>query len=92
MYLSFLYAQAVPFTDTAKNYPLDYSLDKIEQLIDSKLFFRINRDFIVNFYAIRDMIAYSSSRLKIILAGWDKKEEIIMSRERVSEFKKWIDR
>ena len=80
------------FTDTAKSYPLDYSLDKIEQLVDSKVFFRINRDFIVNFHAIRDMIIYSSSRLKIILSGWTEKEEIIVSRERVSGFKKWIDR
>jgi Response regulator of the LytR/AlgR family len=80
------------FTNTAKSYPLDYSLDKIEQLIDSKLFFRINRDCIVNFYAVRDMIAYSSSRLKIILADWIEKGEIIVSRERVADFKKWIDR
>ena len=80
------------FTDAAKSYPLDYSLDKIEQLTDSKLFFRISRDFIVNFYAIRDMIAYSSSRLKIILADWTEKGEIVVSRERVAEFKKWIDR
>ena len=80
------------FTDTAKSYPLDYSLDKIEQLIDSKLFFRINREFIVNFYAIRDMIAYSSSRLKIVIADWAEKEEIIVSRKRVADFKDWIDR
>jgi len=80
------------FTDFAKSYPLDYSLDKIEQLVDSKLFFRINRDFIINFYAISDMIIHSSSRLKIILSGWTEKEEMIVSRERVADFKKWIDR
>ena len=81
------------FTDANRSYPLDYSLDKIEQLIDSKLFFRINRDCIVNFYAIRDMIVYSSSRLKIILAAdLTEKGEIIVSRERVADFKKWIDR
>lgn len=80
------------FTDTAKNYPLDYSLDNIEQLVDSKLFFRTSRDFIINFYAIRDIIAYSSSRLKIILADWTEKREIVVSRERVNRFKEWIDR
>jgi DNA-binding LytR/AlgR family response regulator len=80
------------FTGAAKNYPLDYSLDKIEQMVDSKLFFRINRDFIINFYAITDMIACSSSRLKIILAGWTEKEETVVSRERVADFKKWMDR
>ncbi|MDR0384663.1 MAG: LytTR family DNA-binding domain-containing protein [Prevotellaceae bacterium] len=80
------------FTDTAKSYPLDYSLDKIEQLIDSNLFFRINRDCIVNYYAIRDMIVYSSSRLKIILANRNEDWETVVSRERVADFKKWMDR
>ena len=72
-----------------KNYPIDYSLDRIEQLINSKSFFRINRNFIINFSAIQDIIAYSSNRLKIILNDWTEKEEIIVSRERVSDFKEW---
>lgn len=75
-----------------KNYPIDYSLDKIEQLIDSKAFFRINRNFIINFSAIQDMISYSSNRLKIILNDWTEKEDILVSRERVSDFKEWMDR
>lgn len=80
------------FTDKGKSYPVDYSLEQLEQLIDSKLFFRVNRNCIVNFYAIQDMISYSSSRLKIILVNRIGKEEIIVSRERVSDFKEWIDR
>jgi len=80
------------FTETAKSYPLDYSLDNIEQLVDSKLFFRISRDFIINFYAIKDIIAYSSSRLKIIFADWTENKDIIVSRERVARFKEWMDR
>ncbi|MBN2484396.1 MAG: response regulator transcription factor [Bacteroidales bacterium] len=80
------------FVNTGKSYPVEYSLDKIEQLIDSGLFFRVNRNFIVNFSAILDIIAYSSSRLKIILNSWNEKDEILVSRERVSDFKKWIDR
>ncbi|WP_340114209.1 LytR/AlgR family response regulator transcription factor [Maribellus mangrovi] len=75
-----------------KNYPIDYSLDKIEQLIDSKSFFRINRNFIINYSAIQDIIAYSSNRLKIVLKVCTEKEDIIVSRERVSDFKEWIDR
>jgi DNA-binding LytR/AlgR family response regulator len=78
--------------DKGKNYPIDYSLDKIEQLIDSKSFFRINRNFIINYSAIQDIIAYSSNRLKIVLNDWTEKEEIIVSRERVSDFKEWMDR
>ena len=75
-----------------KNYDIDYSLDKVEQIIDSKMFFRINRNMIVNFSAIQDIIAYSSNRLKIILTNWSEKDEILVSRERVTDFKKWMDR
>ncbi|MCC8144852.1 MAG: LytTR family DNA-binding domain-containing protein [Bacteroidales bacterium] len=79
-------------TRTGKSYPIDYSLDKIEQLVDSRLFLRINRNFIVNYYSIGDMIAYSSNRIKIILENWKEKEDILVSRERVPYFKKWMDR
>ena len=75
-----------------KNYPVDYSLEQLEQLIDTKLFFRVDRTHIVNFHAIKDVIAYSSSRLKIILTNPIEKDEILVSRERVSDFKNWMDR
>jgi len=80
------------YTDAGKSYPIDYSLGEIEQMVDPKLFFRISRDFIINYYAIRDLIAYSSNRLKIILPHWVEKEELLVSRERVANFKKWMDR
>ena len=80
------------YVNNGKNYPIEYSLDRIEQLVDSKLFFRISRNFIINFSAIQDIIAYSSNRLKIILNDWAEKEDIIVSRERVSDFKEWMDR
>jgi len=79
------------FTNTGKSYPMDYSLDQIEQLVHTKNFFRVNRNFIIHLQAIQDVIAYSSSRLKIIVHGWKEKEEIIVSRERVAAFKKWMD-
>jgi DNA-binding LytR/AlgR family response regulator len=73
-------------------YAVDYSLDKIEQMINEVMFFRVNRNVIVNFSSICDIIAYSSSRLKIIMEKWKEPDEIIVSRERVNDFKKWIDR
>lgn len=79
-------------TDKGKSYPIDYSLDTLEQMVDPSLFFRVSRNFIVNFNAIRDIIVYSSSRLKIIVANWTEKEEILVSRERVGKFKEWMDR
>jgi DNA-binding LytR/AlgR family response regulator len=78
--------------DKGKNYMIDYSLDKIEKIVDPGTFFRVNRNYIINFKAIRDIVAYSSSRLKIYLNNMLDDNEIIVSRERVTEFKKWMDR
>ena len=78
--------------DNGKNYAIDFSLDKVEKMIDPKLFFRVNRTFIINFAAIQDIVAYSSSRLKITLTDWAECDEIIVSRERVADFKNWMDR
>ena len=75
-----------------KNYAIDYSLEQAEKIIDAERFFRVSRNFIINFYAIKDIVAYSSNRLKIILHGWTEHDEILVSRERVSQFKKWMDR
>ena len=79
-------------TRQGKSYPVDYSLDNIEQMVDPKLFFRISRNAIINFTAIKDVIAYSSSRLKIILSEWAEDDELLVSRERVADFKGWMDR
>ncbi len=80
------------YAGKGKNYAMDYSLDKIEKLIDQKIFFRVSRNFIVNYTAIRDVIAYSANRLRINIYEWDENEEILVSRERVMDFKKWMDR
>ncbi len=80
------------FIEKGKSYALDYSLDKTESLISPEKFFRVNRNIIINFSAIKDIIAYSSSRLKIVITDWPDKDEIIVSRERVADFKKWMDR
>jgi DNA-binding LytR/AlgR family response regulator len=78
--------------DKGSNYAIDYSLDKVEDLVDSKMFFRVSRNFIISFSAIQDVIIYSSGRLKIVLTNWGEKDEILVSRERVAEFKEWMDR
>jgi two-component system, LytTR family, response regulator LytT len=78
--------------NNGKNYAIDYSLDKIEEMVDLKMFFRINRNMIVNFSSIQDIRSYSSSRLKITLKNWTDKDELLVSRERVIDFKLWMDR
>ena len=78
--------------DPGKHYPIDYSLDKIEQLIDPKLFFRINRNCIISIHVITEMLSYSSSRLELVIKNEDRTELFVVSRDKVSEFKRWIDK
>lgn len=73
----------------AKRYPVDYPLDKLEEILDKKVFFRINRQFIVNVHAIREMHPYSKSRVKVDLDPPTDLETIV-STERSAEFKKWL--
>ena len=78
------------YTDT-KKYLLDYSLDQIMEFVSPGNFFRINRKYIISFSAIEDIVQYSNSRLRIHLIHSNDKD-IIVSRERVQDFKKWLDK
>ncbi len=73
----------------------DYLLDTtLEQLDDGELapeqFFRVNRTFIVSIHAIRDIVSYTNSRLQLKLHDF-KAQDIIVARERVKDFKLWIE-
>ena len=72
-------------------FALDYSLDQLEQLIDPEKFFRISRRCLVAKSEIIEVVVYSGSRLKVKANGLSD-EEAIVSRERVTEFKEWLER
>ncbi len=75
-----------------KDYGVDYSLDQLQDVLDPRKFFRINRECIVNIDAISLMHSYSSSRLQISLKNMEKNDLFVVSRDKVSDFKKWIDK
>ncbi|MDT8400570.1 MAG: LytTR family DNA-binding domain-containing protein [Bacteroidales bacterium] len=77
---------------SGRDYAIDFSLDRLEQMLDPKKFYRVNRNYLVNINAIKDIMAYSSSRLKLILDGQDDNDDVVVSRDRVADFKKWMDR
>lgn len=72
-----------------RNYLLDSTLEVLEQEIDPADFYRISRKFIIPLKAIKEIVVYSNSRLKIILPTY-KEDDVIVSREKVSDFKNWI--
>ena len=87
----FYTAEKVVFLCTfdANNYPIDYNLDTLENMVNPKDFFRINRQFIVNIKAIDQMFSYSKSRVKILLNP-PANIETIVSTDRSNKFKSWL--
>jgi DNA-binding LytR/AlgR family response regulator len=77
-------------TKENRNFVLDFTMDQLEGLLDPRQFFRINRKYIVRAGCIQDIITHTNSRLKILLKGSDD-NEIIVARERVQEFREWLD-
>jgi len=77
-------------TRSHRNYIIDYSLDELEGMVDPEKFFKINRKYIVSIDACSQIIAWSNNRLKIDVEGIDD-QKIVVARERVKEFKAWLD-
>lgn len=75
-----------------RDYGIDNSLDNLQEMLDPRKFFRINRECIVNIDSISLMYSYSSSRLQLTLKGQEQNELFVVSRDKVADFKKWIDK
>lgn len=76
-------------TREGRTFPLEESLDSIEKELNPLHFYRVNRQFIISIQAIKEISIYSNSRLKVLLNHYNE-EDIIVSRERVQDFKNWI--
>ena len=77
-------------TNDNRDYLIDSTLDELEKELEPRTFFRVSRKFYVNINAIKDMVSYTNSRLKIKLNSYNN-QEVIVSRERVKDFKDWIE-
>lgn len=76
-------------TREGRDLPLDESLDRLEPQLDPEKFFRLNRQVIVHFQSIKELLAYSKSRVKVIMDP-PYGEDAVVSSERSAEFKRWL--
>lgn len=91
--ISFFFAEgrdAYLVAENRKKYMIEYKLETLEEVLEPKSFFRVNRTFIVNINAIEDVLVYSSRRLKLTL-NQNIDKEVIVSREKVADFKQWFE-
>ena len=75
---------------SGRNYPVDIPLEMLEDELDPEKFYRINRKCILNIKAIKDIISFTNSRLEIKIENFNE-FQLIVSRERVKDFKAWLN-
>ena len=78
-------------TNTGDKYPLDNSLEEIDQLLDPNIFFRLNRKFVAKINAVKEIHPYFKGRLKIELSP-PIDNDIVISSDKTPSFKKWLDK
>lgn len=78
------------FMYQGKSYPVEYSIDQLEKILNPIYFFRINRKYMVSLKSVTEIHNYFNSRLLLKIIPTDE-EKVIVSRERCSGFKRWLD-
>jgi len=91
--IAFIYSEdglSFALNKSGKRILLDHSLDKIESTLDPNFFFRISRKHIVALSNIEQIHPYLNNRLKVALKV-NNENNLIVSREKVKDFKGWLD-
>lgn len=76
--------------NNGRKYPVDYTLEQLQDMLDPDRFFRLNRQYIAAIAAIKDVVSYSNSRLKVSLKEPLSEGPVLVSREKVEDFKIWM--
>jgi len=90
--VSYFYcADKITFLVTKENQrlPIDFSLDKLVNLLDPKQFFRVNRALLIKLEAIGNMHVFPKGKIKLDLTP-AMKEEVFVSLDKVTPFKEWL--
>lgn len=76
-------------TNEGKRLPIDFNLDQVEQMLNPKNFFRINRQFIIGHHAIEEMKAHTRSRV-IVKLNPPTKLDTVVAIDRAHDFRNWL--
>ena len=78
------------YTHSGQTYPIEYTIDQLEHILNPIHFFRINRKFMVSVQSVVEIHSYFNSRLLLKILPKEE-EQVIVSRERTTNFKRWLD-
>jgi two-component system, LytTR family, response regulator LytT len=77
-------------TNDAKRYSVDFTLEELQSTLEPKRFFRANRQYILSLQSINSIYHSFNGKLKAIVKP-KAPDEIIIGREKASNFKEWLD-
>lgn len=77
-------------TKNGNKYAVDYTLDELINILDDKIFFQLNRQFIACFESIKSIHTYFNGKLKLQLNP-AVEVEVIVSRDKASDLKDWLN-
>lgn len=73
-----------------QEYIISQSLERIENLVNERHFFRVNRQYLVNFQAVKEVEYYFARKLLVILKVTSP-EKLLVSKEKVTTFLSWLE-
>jgi DNA-binding LytR/AlgR family response regulator len=71
-------------------YLVDFTIEKLTQLLNPDAFVRINRKYIISHSAVEHLKPYPGNRIQVHVTAGKKTDNIIVSRDRVSMLKEWV--
>jgi DNA-binding LytR/AlgR family response regulator len=84
------YESAILVSFDGQEYVLKYSLDHIQNLLTQKQFFRLNRQYLINFQAVKE-VEYFFARKLLVNLTIDIDSKLLVPREKVSSFLEWLE-
>ena len=79
------------FTFDRREYSVNYSLEQIQQLLSEQQFFRLNRQYLINFKAIKEVEYYFARKL-LVRPVISFAEQLLVPREKTRDFLNWLER
>lgn len=78
------------YLNDGKHYIINYNLDNLEHMLDPRIFYRANRQFIINRKAVESIEHYFTRRLAVKLRQ-PTPESVIVSKVKATDFLKWLE-
>jgi DNA-binding LytR/AlgR family response regulator len=73
-----------------QEYFVNYSLDQVQNLLPAKQFYRVNRQYLVNFHAVKEVEHYFARKL-LVNPVIPTREKLVVAKEKVTDFLHWLD-